>query len=304
MQTNFRVDDENENTRLDVFLSTLTKDFSRNELQAMIKNANILVNNLVKKPSYQLKTDDVVSIKNIEKQIKEIKPQNIDLDIRYEDENMLVINKPFNMLTHPTANETEDTLVNALLFYTKGELSNVNGEFRPGIVHRLDRNTSGLLMVAKNNEAHTYLQEQIKLKKAKRKYLAIACGSFEQDLGTLNFDIGRHETKPEKMAVVKDGKPSITHYKVLERFHNHTYLELELATGRTHQIRVHLSHIKHPIVNDTLYGGKQIKAKTTEQALQAYSLSFLPMGSKNDILVEIEEDEDIKKVLKYLRSKK
>lgn len=298
----FKVDGEEAGERLDAFLAEVLDKYSRTQIQGFIKNGAVLVNAESKKPSYTLRQGDCVDI-SVEDEDFVLKPSFLTLDIRYEDENMLVVNKPKSMLTHPTAKEKEDTLVNALLGYTSGNLSDLNGATRPGIVHRLDRNTSGLLMIAKNNKAHEFLAQQIRTKTARRKYLAVVSGNFTEKQGTISFDIGRHKTKPEKMAVVEGAKPSVTHYKVLEEFKGFTYLELELETGRTHQIRVHLSHIGHPIVNDSLYGGKNIKVKTTEQVLQAYSLSFLPMGAKNDIILVLDEDYELKKVLNYLRSK-
>lgn len=300
----FNISDENENKRLDNFLSEFFQDKSRTQIQNLIKNGQILVNENTKKASYSLKEGDILEITFNEDSQIIIEPENIPLDIKYEDEFMLVVNKPKDMLTHPTTKETTKTLVNALLFkYGYENLSNINGSLRPGILHRLDRNTSGLLMVAKNNMAHEFLTKQIKEKTAIRKYLAVVQGNFETSEGTINKDIGRHPTKPEKMGIVENGKPSITHYKVLEGFKHFSYIELKLETGRTHQIRVHLSSIKHPIVNDSLYFGPKIKVKTTEQVLQAYNLTFTTPSTNDIINIKIEPDEDIRKVLNFLRSK-
>ena len=233
-----------------------------------------------------------------------IPPQKIELDIRYEDDDMLVVNKPKNMLTHPTVLEQENTLVNALLYKYGNNLSTINGEMRPGIVHRLDRNTSGLLMIAKNNNAHELLAEKIKQKTAKRHYLAVVSGNLDFEEKTISAPIGRNPSNPAKMAVVEGGKPSITHIKVLERFKGYTFIELILETGRTHQIRVHLSHIGHPIVNDSFYGGKPIGVKTTEQVLQAYQLTFNKLDDNIITTITLEQDDDIKRVLIYLRSKR
>src|SRR5574344_888966 len=216
---------------------------------------------------------------------------------------MLVINKPSGMLTHPTINETSGTLVNALLYkYGKSGLSDINGEFRQGIVHRLDRNTSGLLMIAKNNKTHEFLANEIKHRNIEKKYLTITKGVIKEDEGILNFPIGRNPKNPAKMCVLEGGKESLTEFKVLDRFKDATYLELNLKTGRTHQIRVHLSHIHHPIINDSLYGGGNFKVKTDEQVLQSYKLSFTKPFFCETINLEIELDEKIKKVLKYLRA--
>lgn len=314
----FITDENDENTRLDNYLSELFDNFSRSHFKNLIKNGKILVNCSVKKPSYKVKLGDKIEVA-LEEEQKVIHPQNIKLDIVWEDENMLVVNKPSGMLTHPTEIELENTLVNALLYKYGENLSDINGYFRRGILHRLDRNTSGLLMVAKNNAAHEFLTQQFKINslspleeeglgmraapRIEKKYLAIAKGVFEEDSGIINLPIGRNPHQPHKMAVVDDGKPSITEFKVLERFKGCTYLELNLKTGRTHQIRVHLSYIKHPVLNDSLYGGGGFKVKTQEQVLQAYKLSFTKPFSNDIIELEIEPDEKIKKVLSYLKGK-
>lgn len=298
----FKIDYIDENERLDSFLANNIPNFSRSQIQKAIKNFQIQVNSKSQKPSYSLKENDEIEVNIEENKIKLPQPQEIALDIKYEDEDIIVINKPVNMLTHPTSIENENTLVNALLNYTKS-LSDLNGEFRKGIVHRLDRNTSGLLLIAKNNIAHEFLAHQIKEKTAIRKYLAIISGNIEQNEGIIDKPIGRNKRNPEKMAIDEQGKPSITKFKVLERLKGYTYLELELKTGRTHQIRVHLSSLGHPIVNDTNYGGKKINVNTNEQVLMAYSLSFENL--KGEIInVKIDEDEDLRKTLNYLRSKK
>lgn len=291
--------------RLDSYLALILEDFSRSKIQNAVKKGEIKINGKLEKVSYSLKERDIIDITLPDEEEIFIKPQDIPLDIRYEDENMLVVNKPKNMLTHPTVKETENTLVNALLYkYGYNGLSNLNGNLRPGILHRLDRNTSGLLMIAKNNQSHEYLSEQIKTKTAIRKYIAVVSGTFNNDFGTINEPIARHRSKCEKFTVMQDGKPSITHYKVLERFNKYTLLELQLETGRTHQIRVHLSHIGHAIVNDSLYGGEKIKVKTTEQVLQAYKLSFKSLKKEEIIDIKINMDDDVLRVLHKLRSEK
>ena len=298
------IDENDENKRLDSFLAEVTTDLSRSKIQSFIKSGNVSVNGTLKKASYLLKEDDKVEFEIPQTSEIKIEPENIPLEIVYEDENMLVVNKPSGMLTHPTTIEKSGTLVNALLNkYGYNGLSNLNGSMRPGIVHRLDRNTSGLLMVAKNNAAHEFLTEQIKSKTAIRKYLAVVSGTFDNDCDMVDEPIARHKTKCEKFCVQDGGKPSVTHYTVLERFKKYTLLELQLETGRTHQIRVHMAHIGHPIVNDSLYGGEKIKVKTTEQVLEAYKLSFCIMnGDRIDI--EISADNDITKVLNKLRDDK
>lgn len=300
----FLADENDENIRLDNYLANLIADISRSKLQNAIKSGDVIVNGSAKKPSHKLHEGDVIEFEpHIVEEVK-IEPQNLPLDIVYEDENMLVVNKPSGMLTHPTTIERDNTLVNALLYKYGNNLSDLNGEFRRGILHRLDRNTSGLLMVAKNNKAHEFLANQIKEKTAVKKYLAIVKGSVKDESGVINLPIGRHPTQPHKMAVVEGGKPSTTEYKVLERFKNATFVELTLKTGRTHQIRVHMSYFRTPVFNDTLYGARPEKIKTQEQVLQAYKLQFTKPFSDEIINLEIEPDEKIQKVLKYLRSQK
>ena len=289
--------------RLDSFLSSVEIFSSRSQVQNLIKKNQVLVNGEIKKASFSVCNDDEVTVLLSEEMSVLIEPENIPLDVVWEDDDILVVNKPKNMLTHPTNKETKGTLVNALLNrYGYEGLSDINGVMRPGIVHRLDRNTSGLLMIAKNNRSHEFLVEQIKSKSAKRQYLAVVQGNFEKEDGIIDAPIGRNPSKPEKMAVVEDGKPSVTHYKVLESFNGYSFIELTLQTGRTHQIRVHMSYINHPIVNDSLYDKTPFKVKTTEQVLQAYRLKFATLKNNAIIELEIKPDNDIEKVLKFLRS--
>lgn len=296
------IDENDENKRLDSFLAEVTIDLSRSKIQSFIKSGNISVNGVPKKASYLLKEDDEVVFEIPRTSEIKIEPENIPLEVIYDDENMLVVNKPSGMLTHPTTIEKSGTLVNALLYKYGENLSDINGEFRRGILHRLDRNTSGLLMVAKNNKAHEFLANQIKNHTITKKYRAIAKGVIVQDEFEINSPIGRNPNQPHKMAVREDGKPSRTIVKVLERFKEATYVELTLVTGRTHQIRVHLKSINHPIYNDSLYGAGQGKVKTEEQVLQSFFLRFTKPFGDEIIELEIEPDEKIQKVLKYLRS--
>ena len=296
------IDENDENKRLDSFLAEVTNDLSRSKIQNFIKSGNVFVNGIPNKASYLLKEDDKVEFDIPQTSEIKIEPENIPLAIVYEDENMLVVNKPSGMLTHPTTIEKSGTLVNALLYKYGENLSDVNGELRRGILHRLDRNTSGLLMIAKNDRAHEFLANQIKNHTITKKYRAIAKGVISQDEFEINSPIGRNPNQPHKMAVREDGKPSSTIVKVLERFKDATYVELTLVTGRTHQIRVHLKSINHPIYNDTLYGAGLGKVKTEEQVLQSYFLRFTKPFGDEIIELEIEPDEKIQKVLKYLRS--
>lgn len=297
------VDENDENTRLDSFLSSLTEGLSRTKLQNLIKSGNVTVNGISKKPSYLINENDKIEFNIPEYQTVKIEPENISLDIVYEDDNMLVVNKPSGMLTHPAVNEKNGTLVNALLFKYGENLSDINGELRRGIVHRLDRNTSGLLMIAKNNKTHEFLAELIKNHQITKKYRTIVKGVYPNDEDIINLPIGRHPTQPHKMAVVEGGKESTTLIKVIERFKDATYLEVTLITGRTHQIRVHLSHKGFPVFNDTLYGAGMAKVKTEEQVLQSFYLKFPKPFSDNFIELTIEPDEKFKKVVTYLKNK-
>ena len=296
-------DENGEDIRLDTYLTQVLNNFSRSKIQSLIKNKLVKINGQDKKSSYILRDGDKIEFELPPDDIVKIQPQNIPLNIVWEDENMLVVNKPAGMLTHPTPLEKENTLVNALLFKYGENLSDLNGEFRRGIVHRLDRNTSGLLMVAKNNKTHEYLAAQIKARNITKKYRTIVNGNYEKDEDTINLPIGRNPKQPHKMAVIEGGKDSVTLVKVVERFKDYTYLDLTLVTGRTHQIRVHLSHLHHPVFNDTLYGAKQEKTTTSEQVLQSYFLRFTKPFSDEIIELEIEPDEEFKKVLRYIKDR-
>ncbi len=298
------VDENDELQRLDNFLKGILPDISRSKIQSFIKDGNILVNGSEKKSSYILRENDRIEVELPQEKKICIKPQDIQLDIIYEDDNMLVVNKPSGMLTHPTALETENTLVNAILFKYGENLSDINGEFRRGILHRLDRNTSGLLMIAKNNRTHEFLAEQIKNHTILKKYRAILKGDYPKNEDVINLPIGRNPNQPHKMMVREDGKESTTILKVLKRFKEATYVELTLVTGRTHQIRVHTSYMKHPVYNDTLYGAGKGKVATQEQVLQSYFLRFTKPFSDEIIELKIEPDEKVAKVLKYFEGRK
>lgn len=298
------IDELNEDTRIDSYLAEIMQGVSRSKIQSLIKSGKCLVNSKLVKPSYLLKNGDNIEFENIEQPSIQILPENIPLEIIWENEDMAVINKPSGMLTHPTPIETCGTLVNALLYNYGENLSDTNGDMRRGILHRLDRNTSGLIMIAKNNNAHEYLVNEMKEKHFCKKYIAIVRGILEQDEFEINTPIGRHLTQPHKMAVNgKNAKESLTKVKVLERLENATLIEITLVTGRTHQIRVHMASIGHPVYNDTLYGFGKMKIKTEEQVLQSYKLEFTPPKSVEKICLEIPYDEKVIKVLNTLQKK-
>ncbi len=296
------VDELINNERLDLYLSKILTDFSRSKLQQEIKNGKITVDEVKIKPSAKLKGGEVIVIDDdLNQKSLQIIPEKLPLEIVWENENMTVINKPSGMLTHPTTIELSGTLVNALLYhYGRENLSNINGEMRLGIVHRLDRNTSGLIMIAKNNKTHEFLTNKMKEKAFSKNYLAVVRGVIEQDEFMIKTPIGRHPTQPYKMAVSENGKESLSIVKVLKRFKSATLIDVTLVTGRTHQIRVHLSSINHPVYNDTLYGFGKMKIRTEEQVLQSYKLEFPEPFSENKILLEIPMDAKLQKVLNFL----
>lgn len=266
------VDEDNTYLRLDVFLAENTI-LSRSAIQKLIEEGKILLNNEV--PNKKLKTalNDHISIEYELKTLTDIKPENIPLNIVYEDEDLIVINKPKDMVVHPAVGNESGTIVNALLYHCK-ELSDINGYYRPGIVHRIDKDTSGLLVCAKDNLAHNFLAEQLKDKTCFRKYYAIVNGVIQNNEGEINAPIGRSEKNRQLMTVTsKNSKEAITEFKVLERYNDSTLLDVQLLTGRTHQIRVHMKYINHPVFNDNKYSNKTID--NTGQYLHAYYLSFI-----------------------------
>ncbi|MBE5762730.1 MAG: RluA family pseudouridine synthase [Clostridiales bacterium] len=267
------VSPEDAKKRIDIFLNE-ELDLSRSYIKTLIEKQNILVNSQeIKKAGYVVKDNDVITITIPEAEILNLEPENIDIDIIYEDDDFAVINKPQGMVVHPAPGAYEHTLVNALLYHLKN-LSDINGVVRPGIVHRLDKDTSGLIVVAKNNEAHLDLQEQIATKAAKRYYKALVDGIVKKDEGVINTLIDRSKKDRKMMAVSNDtGRIAITHFKVLERFRNYTFMEYELKTGRTHQIRVHSKFIGHPVVGDPVYGGSN-KFNLNGQLLHAFKLEL------------------------------
>lgn len=270
----FIVDEDSKSLRLDVFLSRYFEDKSRSYLQNLIEEGNVKVNEKLKKSNYKLKLGEKVSILIPEPVGLNVEPEDIPLDIVYEDNDVIVVNKSQGMVVHPAAGIYNGTLVNALLSHCK-DLSGINGVARPGIVHRIDKDTSGVLVIAKNDNAHNKLAEQFKDHSMTRSYLALVEGVLKKDEGTIDAPLGRHPIERIKIAVIKDGRRAVTHYKVLERFNNNTLVECVLETGRTHQIRVHMSHIGHPLVGDPVYGHKKQRFNLKGQMLHAKKLGFI-----------------------------
>lgn len=273
----FEVLAEYEGERLDKFLSVIYPNYSRSFFQKLIKDALVWVNEQNQKASYLLKIEDLVRVQIPDAVELSILPENIPLDILYEDEDVLVVNKPKGMVVHPSAGHYSGTLVNAVLFHCKDSLSGINGEIRPGIVHRIDMDTTGSLIVCKNDESHVNIAEQIKEHSVNRVYVGIVKGLVKEEEGMIDAPIGRHPTERKKMAInEKNGKPARTHYQVLKRFGQYTYMQFRLETGRTHQIRVHMASIGHPLLGDTLYSdGKSSFKNLCGQTLHAKTIGFL-----------------------------
>ena len=265
-EESFEVQYTQEGERLDKVLSEIYPDFSRSFFQKLIKNKQIQVNGAVQKASYPVHTEDLIRVTIPDAVETTIEPENIPLDILYEDDDVLIVNKPKGMVVHPSAGHYSGTLVNAIMYHCKDSLSGINGQIRPGIVHRIDMDTTGSLIVCKNDESHVNIAEQIKEHTVNRIYVGIVCGNVTEDEGTIEGAIGRHPVDRKKMAVnEKNGKPAITHYKVLERFGNYTYMQFQLETGRTHQIRVHMASIGHPLLGDFKYGNLGVNERYKKQ---------------------------------------
>ncbi len=287
--------------RLDVFLNEQIADITRSQIKKSVEAGETLVNGEVSKAGRILKVGDVVDFNEIGNEINAF-PEDIPLDIVYEDNDLAVINKPQGMTVHPAPGNYNGTLVNAILHHFNGQISDVGGNIRPGIVHRIDKDTSGLLVVAKNNQAHFNLAKQIAEKSCKRQYVALLEGAVKEDSGTINQPIGRSESDRKKMAVVQGGKIAITHFEVLERFENYTLMQFDLETGRTHQIRVHSKFIGHPIVGDKVYGYKVQKFKLDGQLLHARKLSFTHPTTKEFMTFECDIPDYFTKILKVCKN--
>ena len=267
---------EDQQMRLDKYLAEQFPEQTRSYLQKLIKEGGVLVNGRSVKTGYQLSCGDEVCVNIPEPKELDVEPQKMELDIVYEDEDVILINKPKGMVVHPAPGHTKDTLVNGLLYHCQGNLSGINGVARPGIVHRIDRDTTGILIVCKNDMAHNSIAAQLKEHSITRRYRALVHGNIKENKGTVEGPIGRHPVDRKKMAInERNGKPAVTHYQVLKRFGNYTYIECVLETGRTHQIRVHMASIGHPLVGDEVYGPAKCPFKLEGQCLHAMVLGFV-----------------------------
>ena len=271
----FKIEENSANARIDKYISENAENMTRSAVQKLIAEGCVTVNGKIPDKNLKIKTGDEITVNMPEPEICEALPENIPLDIVYEDDDLLVVNKPRGMVVHPATGNYTGTLVNALMYHCGDRLSSINGVIRPGIVHRIDKDTSGLLIVAKNDFAHNILAEQIKEHSFTRKYQAVVIGNVKDDTGTINAPIGRHQTDRKKMAVtLKNSRNAVTHYKVIARYNGYTHVELTLETGRTHQIRVHMAYIGHPVAGDPVYSGKKYLTKLNGQCLHAYYISF------------------------------
>ncbi|MBI3582891.1 MAG: RluA family pseudouridine synthase [Nitrospinae bacterium] len=297
------------NQRIDKFLSSYDSTLSRSFIQRLIDNGNVTVNGKFAKSSYKLKEGDEIKIEIPELEPSTVKPEPIPLDILYEDESVIVINKPAGMVVHPAAGNYSGTLVNALLYHCRNTLSGIGGIERPGIVHRLDKDTSGLLMAAKDDFTHNHLSKQLKDRTIVRKYLALVKGIIKEDSKKIEIPIGRHVSDRKKMSIkTKRGRIAITEFTVLERFDNYTLMEIRLKTGRTHQIRVHLSAIGHPVAGDRVYGGRQkteVRSQISipRQMLHAAILGFIHPKTGKYLEFNAQLPDDMKYILIFIRRK-
>ena len=292
---------ENEGLRIDKYLLNCT-DFSRSKLQKMIENGNILVNGNTVKTSYLVHDGDLITIEDVTDEVN-IVPEDIPLDIVYEDDYLLVVNKPSGMVVHPAVGNYSGTLVNALMYHCN-KLSSVNGSVRPGIVHRIDADTSGLLLVAKNDNVHNDLAKQISDKSVVRKYVSLVHGVINEDTATIDAPIGRDSKDRKKMCVTADNsKDAVTHIRVLERYKDATLIECVLETGRTHQIRVHMNYINHPVVNDPVYGYKKLDDKDFGQMLHAKEIGFVHPVTHEFMDFKVEPPKRFMEILEIYKNK-
>ena len=297
------VSQEEKGKRLDTYIPSVDTDITRTSAQRLIEDGNILVNGKNAKVSYKIQENDKISVEIPEQKQIELKAQNIPIEIIYEDSDIIVVNKPKGMVVHPANGNPDGTLVNAIMAICKDSLSGIGGEIRPGIVHRIDKDTSGLLIVAKNDNAHVKMSEQIKNHEVKKTYIALVRGVFKENEATIDMPIGRSTSDRKKMAVNKNGKNAITHIKVLKRFDKYTLLKVNIETGRTHQIRVHLSHIGYPIVGDYTYSNGKNEFDVIGQCLHAQKLEFKHPITQKDMCLEAELPQYFKDILDKLKDR-
>ena len=297
------VSQEEKGKRLDTYIPSVDTDITRTSAQRLIEDGNILVNGKNAKVSYKIQENDKISVEIPEPKQIELKAQNIPIEIIYEDSDIIVVNKPKGMVVHPANGNPDGTLVNAIMAICKDSLSGIGGEIRPGIVHRIDKDTSGLLIVAKNDNAHVKMSEQIKNHEVKKTYIALVRGVFKKNEATIDMPIGRSTSDRKKMAVNKNGKNAITHIKVLKRFDKYTLLKVNIETGRTHQIRVHLSHIGYPIVGDYTYSNGKNEFDVIGQCLHAQKLEFKHPITQKDMCLEAELPQYFKDILDKLKDR-
>ena len=286
-----------ENVRLDLYISKQKEGLSRTMVQKLIESGNIKVNGNKQKISYKVQINDCITIDVPKAKEVDLKPQNIPIEIVYEDSDIIVVNKPKGLVVHPANGNPDGTLVNAIMAVCKESLSGIGGELRPGIVHRLDKDTSGLLIVAKNDKAHIEMSRQIKNREVKKVYIALVKGVIKENEATIDMPIGRSPKDRKKMAVIKDGKEAVTHFKVIKRYENYTLLEIKIDTGRTHQIRVHMAEIGYPIVGDMVYSNGKNEFGVKGQCLHAKSLDFKHPVTKKQMHLEADLPEYFKNIL-------
>lgn len=297
---NIVVSEDDELIRIDKYLSLAAPDLTRNRIQGLIDDGNVTVNGKNVKANYKVRENDKIELLIPDAVPADIPAEDIPLDIVYEDEDILIVNKPKGMVVHPAPGHYTGTLVNALMYHCKDNLSGINGELRPGIVHRIDMDTTGLLIVCKNDYAHNFIAEQLKVHSITRKYQAVVYNSFNETEGTIEGNIGRHATDRKRMAITPAGKPAVTHYRVLQNLGRYALVECQLETGRTHQIRVHMTSINHPLLGDEVYGPKNCPFKLQGQVLHAKSIGFIHPATKKYIEFDSELPAYFSKLLETL----
>ena len=299
----FEISPEMEDERIDTCICNYMDSLSRSYIQKIIKTSNVFVNDIPVKANYKVKVDDKIRFIIPENVEPDIPAQNIPLDIIYEDKDILIVNKPKDMVVHPAPGHYEGTIVNAVMYHCKDALSGINGVMRPGIVHRIDKDTTGSLIICKNDEAHSFIAAQLKEHSINRRYRAIVWGRVSLDEGVIDAPIGRHPTDRKKMAInQKNGKTAVTHYKVLERFEKFSYIECRLETGRTHQIRVHMASIGHPLLGDEVYSNAKSPYKVKGQTLHAMTIGFIHPSTKEYMEFEAPLPDYFEDILRKLRN--